>query len=158
MSNKYIERFFMLTEQSILIDDGHIDRVRTRDETISSSRFLSGKSSLLQQDGMQQYVLWFSLLFFVASLVVFNFKKDGKVELSTSFLPEITQLKVIAKKSPKFISVIPGFRVSATKQLLHNVSLKKVDLALLSGNNYENEKEAQLLLMDKVIFVPKLFG
>jgi hypothetical protein len=158
MSNRYVERFFMLTEQNILIDDDNFDRIPVREETTNMSRPRLGKGSLFQQFDIQKQLLWFSLIFFVVSLVAFNYQKDEKVELGASLLPKVTPLKVIVANAPQFISVIPGFRVSSTRQLLHNVSLKKVDLALLSGNSYENDSDSNLLLMDKVIFVPKLFG
>jgi len=84
-----------------------------------------------------------------------NARKDG------SLIDFIKMAKLELKKNqentPNRISTIPNLRVAATRQLLHDVMLRKADLALIHENN-EAELISSMPVMDKVLVVPKSFG
>lgn len=147
--NKYLEQFFMLTEKNIEGDHNYY----LKKEINKYNLALHSKPN--KKKLVNRLVI---CMLFVTSGIGLSFflgKLPHKLSLNALPLPSAQVNKVLAQKS----SYIPGFREFAKRQILMNISLKKVELALLDEDELvEKQLDSKMLLMDKVIFVPKLFG
>jgi hypothetical protein len=152
MNNTYIEQFFMLTEKNIEGDKNYYLKQEINKFSIGQSAE-SHKKKLVKI--LSIYMPFLVAIIFTSFLIL---KLPNKSTLSSQPLPKMTVNKILASKSIKISSYIPEFRLFAKRQMLMNISLKKVDLALLDEDLIEKELDTNMPLMDKVIFVPKLFG
>lgn len=144
MSNKYIEKFFFLTEQNILTTESeqYVADGADKSQTFNDGRYL-------------KYILAV-LTGFVIYILAHNNPRN--IELSKNIFPKFGKQKVIAEDETNRISIIPSFRFAARRQFLQEVPIKRMDLALLSASDAEKDYQQQVHVMDKVLVVPKLFG
>ncbi|MDF1757615.1 MAG: hypothetical protein P1U74_04900 [Legionellaceae bacterium] len=187
MRNKYFEKFFLLTEQNIATSEHAVVLPPSRSDksqfsnygisilllifllislvlfnikyyatdkialNVNSLRDLSTKKIVASETIKTNSV--------IPSLHTFQDAVSLVPKKINSFILGFHSFKKVSSLPPEKInSFIPGFRYLATRQTLHYVPLKKMELALLSGNDYDNSPESRMLLMDKVLVVPKFFG
>lgn len=141
MGNKYIEKFFLLTEQNIIADaEGNVE---------DRQYFNPYDNSKLRKYTI--YVLVF-LLFGLIYLLFHSFK-------SNNHTPKQNDKRIFAvAEAPVLSSFIPGFRVAARRQVLQQVYLKKTDVLAFNSVEIENDYRHEAKVTDKVLVVPKYFG
>lgn len=144
MSNKYIEKFFFLTEQNIL---------STESEQLTS---IEADQSPAMSDGRYLKYILAVLTALVIYILVHNNPRN--LEISRNILPKLNKQKIVAEDETSFISIIPSFRLAARRQFLQEVPIKRLDLALISASDTEHDYQHSVHVMDKVLVVPKLFG
>lgn len=145
MSNKYIEKFFFLTEKNISSSDSEriTENAHTQNGAINDFKYT-------------KYIL---AVFAGLAIYMMAHKKPQALAVSDNFLPKLNKVKVVAgADEARLTSIIPSFRLAARQQYLTQVPIKRMDLALLNASEVEREYEQQAHVMDKVLVVPKLFG
>lgn len=144
MSNKYIEKFFFLTEQNIL--------------TTESEQFTAAGAEHAQTLNEGRYLKYILAVLTGLVIYILSHNNPRSIELSKNFIPKLSKQAVVAEDETNLISIIPSFRLSARRQFLQEVPIKRMDLALLSASDAEKDYQQQAHVMDKVLVVPKLFG
>lgn len=155
MSDKYVKQFFELTEHNI-------SEVQTSaNESFSDVDSLDLSESHNTHVAESNNVIKQCLLRFIGLLLL---PIVGLTYILHAHAPKVTPMPQTVKQNtsvpkapPRLVSVIPGFRVAAIRQTLHEVSLRKADLVFLDSED-ENGPMTSMPVMDKVLFIPKTFG
>lgn len=141
MSNKYIEKIVLLTEKSDL----------------ENSRNIKNFAQYRKFKNFGKYVKVFmvSLAISLIYFLFYNHADDLHLRNLTMSKPKVVKILAIAKEAT-LISVIPGFRVGASREFLQPIYLKKI--SSIDSVDITNNYVQQARVLDKVIVVPKSFG
>lgn len=149
MSNKYIEKFFLLTEQSILVNSSEM----VNDNEKESQTNLA----ITKYTGYIKY--FFGALVIIGLIYILINIHSSKIVLTKNILPKTNKVKIVATfKEPILPSVIPSFRTQTRRQFLQQVNLKRLDISMIEDSNFEDKDIPQVHITDKVLVVPKSFG
>lgn len=147
MSNKYIEKFFLLTEQNIIANS---------QDTVNENHAQCNLSITNRTD----YIKYFCGSLVLVGLInlFFNIQTHKMVSANIVF-PKTHKIKLVASiDDPILRSVIPSFNTQSRRQFLQQVDLKRLDLAMIEDSNLSDNYRAQAHLTDKVLVAPKSFG
>jgi len=148
MSNKYIEKFFLLTEKNILVDTEDWDCEK------------EGQRNLFITNNDNGYIKYFfGALFITVILYLLVNIQLSKIVDAKIFLPKTKKVNIVAANNqPILPSVIPNFNIQARRQFLQRVDIKRLDLVMMDESNLTYNYASQAHLTDKVLVVPKSFG
>ncbi len=146
MGNKYIEKFFLLTEQNILANESDTATARKNNR----QGFMGSKYNV--------YLKYLLGALTIGLIYFFAHNSTRKLALNDVFFMKMNKTKVVAMSEPSLTSFIPSFRMAAHRQFLQHVYLKRVDLDLLDSVDLNENYMQQAKVTDKVLVVPKFFG
>jgi hypothetical protein len=142
MSNKYIEKFFLLTEKNILVDTEYLDS----EKEAQSNLFITNYNGYIKY--------FFGALFITGILYLLVNIQPSKI-----FLPKTKKVNIVAANNQTILpSVIPNFNIQARRQFLQRVDIKRLDLVMMDESDLTYNYASQAHVTDKVLVVPKSFG
>lgn len=147
MSNKYIEKFILLTEQNILANPPDMVNENAAQRNLFIAKY-------------NGYIKCFCGALVLVGLVYLLFHTPApKIVMSKIILPKTNKVKIVAAlNEPILRSVIPKFNTHAHKQILQQVALKRLDLTMAEDSDLRDNFRQQAHVTDKVLVVPKSFG
>lgn len=162
MIDKKTRQFFQLTEQSI------------RGESLAADTFNQhAQASEEYKNKRIRYLVLVGLLMMLCTLYfwqsnkiatlfpwfnlqsLFAQKENDALFVQKNHVPSLLAMQAEKRAESYLKSQIPVFHLAAKRQILEAVPLRRAEL-LVMGQNDEDNQNASMVVMDKVIVMPKM--